>query len=101
MNGSAANELRVLNQILPNCGNREENLRLNAAFLTAGVKPSTINWFIPSFENALYGGVYTLLRFASRLAPEHNIDSQIVIYDGQPGTISSIQQSVGELFPVL
>src|SRR5262249_1600866 len=27
----------------------------------------SINWFIPPFQNAFYGGIYTILRFASFL----------------------------------
>jgi hypothetical protein len=39
----------------------------------------TINWYVPHFEHAYYGGMYTILRFASFFAQHYGVKSTFVI----------------------
>src|SRR4051794_21410721 len=38
----------------------------------AGALPvQSVNWFLPHFDHAYYGGIYTILRFAAGFAQRH------------------------------
>ncbi len=60
----------------------------------------TINWFIPRFEHVLYGGIYTIFRFAAYFQA-HGIHNRIVIYDHPSINIELLQASVVMYFPEL
>src|SRR5262249_62245993 len=39
----------------------------------------TINWYLPGFDHAYYGGVHTVLRFAASFAGRHAVKNTFVI----------------------
>lgn len=78
-----------------------ENHRIvtDAEFLHSNVK--TINWFIPQFEHVLYGGVYTLFRFADYFQRNKQIQNRIIIYDNPFIDIVALKKNVCTQFPEL
>jgi glycosyltransferase involved in cell wall biosynthesis len=94
-------EASVVNSLRPSFGLRDSNRRLNAQFVAAGKQVSALNWFVPYHENSLYAGVYTVLRFASRLASNYSIPTRIVIYDRNENEISDLRNRIESFFPAL
>ncbi|MDD4351697.1 MAG: glycosyltransferase family 4 protein [Candidatus Gracilibacteria bacterium] len=60
----------------------------------------TINWFVPRFEHALYGGIYTIFRFADYFRRQ-GILNRIVIYDNPFGSQQEIKTAIAKGFPEL
>jgi hypothetical protein len=62
----------------------------------------SLNWFLPDFEHAYYGGVHTILRFAAEFAAQHDVASTFVIV-GNPGSPSppAYTARIAEAFPGL
>lgn len=98
---SGSQETSVVNSLRPKTGLRDSNRSLNSQFLAAGKQASALNWFVPYHENSLYAGVYTILRFASRLASNYSIPTRIVIYDRNEREISKLRNQIESLFPAL
>ncbi len=42
-------------------------------------KPQIVNWYLPSFENAFYGGVMTILRTANYLLDKGGMHQRFLI----------------------
>jgi GT2 family glycosyltransferase/glycosyltransferase involved in cell wall biosynthesis/predicted SAM-dependent methyltransferase len=42
--------------------------------------PRTINWFLPDIDSPFYGGVNTVLRLASHLARNHDVENRFVVW---------------------
>ncbi|MDX8151652.1 glycosyltransferase [Patulibacter brassicae] len=63
----------------------------------------SIQWFLPYFAHAYFGGVYTILRFADHLHREHGVESRFCLYDASPDepTISRLARQIHEAFPSL
>lgn len=62
----------------------------------------TINWYLPHFENAYFGGIYTILRFAAAFARERGVVNTFVILgDAQSPDETTYIQRVQEPFPDL
>ncbi len=70
-----------------------------AARLDAPVK--TVNWYLPVFENAFYGGVHTVLRFASGWRERHGIESRFLLYDGKARDVAPARARIAAAFPAL
>jgi O-antigen biosynthesis protein len=98
LSSEEASSLRLLR---PTVGLAQNNRSLNRRFLAAGKQASALNWFIPNSENPLYAGVYTILRFASRLASFYSIPTRIVMYDQTEAEISHLRERIEFLFPTL
>ncbi len=98
---SGSQEASLINSLRPNVGLRDRNRNLNSQFLAAGKQASALNWFVPYHDNSLYAGVYTILRFASRLASTYSIPTRIVIYDRNESEISNLRKTIEALFPAL
>ena len=77
------------------------NRDLNARFLANPAPVKKINWFIPAIGHALYGGVNTILRFATRLQDEHGIECKIILYKYAPEDIPDIERQMAAAFPTL
>ena len=60
---------------------------------------STINWYIPSFTNAFYGGVMTILRTADYLLNQEGIQQRFLIC-GDSG-VDAIHDQITKAFPNL
>jgi O-antigen biosynthesis protein len=59
----------------------------------------SITWFLPEFQNAFYGGVHTILRFAAYLKDHHGITNRFVIVGNSDS--KKIQSLVETAFPSL
>jgi O-antigen biosynthesis protein len=97
----SSEEASFVRLLRPTVGLAQINKSLNRNFLVAGKQASALNWFIPNHENPLYAGVYTILRFASRLASSYSIPTRIVIYDKTEDQISELRKRIELLFPAL
>lgn len=71
--------------------NNESNIRAEL---------KTINWFIPNFEHPLYGGIYTILRFAAYFQ-KNNLNNRIIIYDNPGVDVIKLKLAVIKEFPSL
>lgn len=72
----------------------------NSEFLRSRPSVSAINWYLPFHENPLYAGVFTVLRFASRVA-EHGVNTRIVIYDQIESGVATLRRRIESYFPPL
>jgi O-antigen biosynthesis protein len=62
----------------------------------------TLNWYLPHFEHAYYGGVHTILRFAAFLAREHGVASCFMILGSpQAPSAQAYQERIAAVFPDL
>src|SRR3989339_808513 len=64
------------------------NFELLKKYANKKVDMKTINWFIPRFEHVLYGGIFTIFRFADYFNRK-GIKNRIIIYDDS--TVSETQ----------
>lgn len=92
-------ELKLVRHSDPAPEEIEENRRLNAKFLASAEPVRSINWFIPAMVHPLYGGVRTILRFASRLQDAHGIEARIVLYDYGHSDLDKLQKRMESAFP--
>lgn len=83
----------------------EEQLAENRACLTAARlldEPiHVINWYLPYFHYAFYGGVYTILRFANGFLERHGVRSNFIIYDRPSASAREMKAKLVEAFPGL
>jgi len=61
----------------------------------------SINWFIPYFLHAYYGGIYTIFRFANFFVAEKGLKTRLVLYDNPYVTEDEIRDKIKEKFPML
>ncbi|MBW4581457.1 MAG: glycosyltransferase [Tildeniella nuda ZEHNDER 1965/U140] len=61
--------------------------------------PYTLNWYLPSFENAFYGGVMTILRTANHLLQSGGMHQRFLICGNT--TASEMQALIVKAFPRL
>jgi glycosyltransferase involved in cell wall biosynthesis len=61
----------------------------------------SINWFIPHFLHAHYGGIYTIFRFADYFAHEKGIKTRIVLYDHPHSSEDTVRSKIRTAFPNL
>lgn len=59
----------------------------------------TLNWFIPSFTHAYYGGIYTILRCADYLHTVKGVESRFIVVDEVPP--EQIKTAIATAFPNL
>lgn len=61
-------------------GDRDvEALRASHAALSGPQPVTTVNWFIPDFDNPFYGGINTILRIADQLRRDHAIENRFIV----------------------
>ena len=61
----------------------------------------TIQWLVPAFDHAAYGGIHTILRFADGFA-RHGAANRFHLYDATaPGQPEAIAQRIAAAFPSL
>lgn len=82
-----------------------EEVQRSKAVMAANNGPmsiTTINWYLPHFENAYFGGVHTILRFAAAFAREHGVDNRFIILgDASAPTETVYLERISEPFPDL
>jgi hypothetical protein len=62
---------------------------------------TSATWFLPRFEHALFGGVYTILRLMAWMREHHDVEHRLVLFDGLEATDPTIRGMVREAFPSL
>jgi glycosyltransferase involved in cell wall biosynthesis len=77
--------------------NREQLAR--AARLDAPIR--TVNWYVPAFEHAFYGGIHTILRFASGWRTRHGVESRFLVHDEPGASAGALGARVASAFPDL
>ncbi len=77
--------------------NREHLAR--AAMLRTPVR--TVRWYVPAFEHAFYGGIHTILRFASGWRARHGVESRFVVHDAPTASAGDIRARIAAAFPAL
>jgi glycosyltransferase involved in cell wall biosynthesis len=61
----------------------------------------SINWYLPFFHYAFYGGIHTILRFASGFLDRHDVRSTLIVYDRPDASPAELKARVVEAFPSL
>jgi glycosyltransferase involved in cell wall biosynthesis len=59
----------------------------------------TMTWFLPEFQHAYYGGIYTLLRFAEFLTREHDLSHRFMLLGRTDPALSA--EKISASFPKL
>ena len=78
----------------------ENNQRLVEAKENLGQEIKSINWFIPRFDHVLFGGIYTIFRFADYFQKQ-GIQNRIINYDYPSGSARQLKKIVTKHFPRL
>lgn len=83
----------------------ENDLEANRAILERAAllrEPiRVINWYLPYFHYAFYGGIHTILRFASGFLDRHGVRSNLIVYDRPQASAAEMKARVVEAFPSL
>jgi glycosyltransferase involved in cell wall biosynthesis len=61
----------------------------------------TVQWFLPYFHHAYFGGTHTLLRFADHFARHHHVENRFHCYDVGSSAIPTLARKAAEAFPAL
>ncbi len=62
---------------------------------------STVSWFVPHFDHAYRGGIYTILRVAQTLTDREGTLNRFVLCGRNSGDLDGIERKVREAFPNL
>jgi hypothetical protein len=63
------------------------------------VEIRTVNWFIPDFHHASYGGIHTILRLANHLHVEHQVENRFcAVGHAEPAAVLA---AIAAVFPAL
>jgi len=82
-------------------GDLDRNRQLMTEFEKKRPEVKSINWFIPYFLHAYYGGIYTIFRFAGHFADKKGIKTRLVLYDNPYVSEEDIRDKIRGTFPVL
>ena len=101
----AGKRIDLLLELVRRCDYTAADLAAHRAALRAAEELAapvrTVNWYLPYFEYAYYGGVHTVLRFASGWRARAGIRSRFVIYDSPGAAPEPLRARVAEAFPDL
>ena len=61
----------------------------------------SMNWYLPYFHYAFYGGIHTILRFASGFLERHGVRTNLIVYDRPDASAAEMKARVTEAFPSL
>jgi GT2 family glycosyltransferase/glycosyltransferase involved in cell wall biosynthesis len=61
-----------------------DRIRSTHGDLTGRLEVTTVNWFIPDFENPFYGGIHTIFRFADHFQRTYGTKSRFVVIGTGP-----------------
>jgi glycosyltransferase involved in cell wall biosynthesis len=80
-----------------------EDLQLNneiaSMYKSEYIDIKRIAWFIPDFENAFWGGIHTILRFASYFKIAKNINNSFIIFGDAKE--KEVRNKIAGAFPLL
>src|SRR3954471_11075065 len=62
--------------------------------------PGSVVWLVPYFSHAAFGGIYTILRFASGFA-ERGARTHVVVFDRADADVVALKQQMVDSFPNL
>ena len=84
----------------------DKTLAKNAALIRAyrgsdSFEIRTVQWFLPYFHHAYFGGTYTLLRFADHFARVHGVENRFHCYDVGLDSVPRMARKANEAFPSL
>ncbi|MEM8531565.1 MAG: glycosyltransferase [Chloroflexota bacterium] len=69
---------------------------------TGNVDVKRVHWFLPPFEHAHYGGIYTILRFAAGFASTYAVENTfVIITDSTETTATHYVEQIHQAFPAL
>lgn len=96
---------RWLLDLARRCDLDEADLARNRAHLQAAGRlrepVRTVNWYVPAFEHAFYGGIHTILRFASGWQARHGIESRFLVHDEPDADPAVLRDRIAGAFPDL
>ncbi len=61
----------------------------------------TVQWLVPPFAHAAYGGVFTILRLADGWARAHGVQSAFHVHDADAPTAAAVGERIAAAFPAL
>ncbi len=100
-----ARRVAWLLELAGRCDFDESDLARNRAQLAEAARLETpmrtVNWYLPAFEHAFYGGVHTILRFADGWRARHGVESRFLIHDEPEVSAEALRSRIGEAFPAL
>ena len=67
----------------------------------AALGVESIQWFIPTFQHAYFGGVHTIFRFADHFAREYGVRNRFCVFDEPRGSAKGVEERMAEAFPAL
>lgn len=84
----------------------EVDLAANRADMQSSAKQAyldvrTINWFIPYFNFAFYGGIHNIFRFADYYQGRKGVENRFILYDRPSITEEEIRSKISAAFPRL
>ncbi len=77
------------------------NEEVVAAFEDRPRTVKTATWFVPWFDNILFGGINTIFRFIDWMRAEHGVEPRVVLYDHPALTDELVRAPIVEAFPAL
>lgn len=87
------------------CDFTDEDLDVNRAHLAKAAAIDapvrTVRWYVPAFEHAFYGGIHTILRFASGWRARHGVESSFVVHDAPTASAPDLRARIAAAFPDL
>ncbi len=87
------------------CDFTDEDLARNRAQLADAASLDrpvrTVDWYVPAFEHAAYGGIHTILRFASGWRARRGVRSRFRIHDEPEASADGIRARIAMVFPDL
>jgi glycosyltransferase involved in cell wall biosynthesis len=79
-----------------------ENVALVARYRQGGpLEIRSIQWFLPWFHHAYFGGTHTLLRFADHFARVHGVETRFHCFDVGPNRVPAMARKAAAAFPGL
>lgn len=61
----------------------------------------TVQWLIPAFDHAPYGGIHTILRLADGFARRHGAECRFHVFDAAAGEEEAVARRIAAAFPAL
>jgi glycosyltransferase involved in cell wall biosynthesis len=100
-----ARRVRLHLDLVRRCDYTADDLAAHRAALAAAERLETplrvVHWYVPYFEYAYYGGIHTILRFASGWRARQGVKSRLVVYDAPRADPAALRARVAEAFPDL
>jgi len=100
MTGTIEDALSLIYALDLSIEDYENNLKIQEEFRRSKGEIKSVNWFIPYFTHSYYGGIYTILRFASYFLKQ-GMKTRLVLYDNPSEKEDDFRGKVVQAFPAL